>query len=256
MRILCLHAHPDDAEIFAGGTLALLAERGNQVVIATMTAGDCGTTEHSVEEISDIRRSESARSAQLIGAEYHCLGFHDLAIFNDDASRRKVTNAIRRFRAQLVITASPVDYHCDHEATSTLVRDACFGASAPNYRTHALSTEPPRVLAAIPHLYFVDPAEGMDRDGRVQAPGFVVDVASTFAKKREMLACHESQRAWLHRQHGMDDYLATMEVWCRARGALAAAPYGEGFRQYTGHPYPTAPLLQTLLGDGLVRELR
>jgi LmbE family N-acetylglucosaminyl deacetylase len=255
MRILCLHAHPDDAEIFAGGALALLAARGHSVVIATMTAGDCGTSEHSPEEIADIRRSESARSAALIKAEYHCLGFHDLAIFNDDSSRRKVTAALRRFRPQLIITASPVDYHCDHEATATLVRDACFGASAPNYRTHALSTEPAPALAAIPHLYFADPVEGVDRDGRLQPPQFVVDVAAVFSRKRDMLACHESQRNWLRRQHGLDDYLETMETWCRARGQLAGLAYGEGFRQYTGHPYPASPLLQELL-DGLAHPLR
>jgi LmbE family N-acetylglucosaminyl deacetylase len=252
-RILFLHAHPDDAEIFAGGTLALLAAKGHSVTIATMTAGDCGTTEYSAEEISRIRREEARRGAAQLGAGYECLEFRDLAIFADDPSRRRVTAALRRHRPTIVITASPADYHCDHETTSRLVLDACFAVSAPNYDTSAYTPEP--ALDAIPHLYFADPAEGTDREGRAILPQFLVDVTSTFDAKREALAAHDSQRAWLMRQHGMDDYLVTMEEWCRARGGLAGVPLGEGFRQYTGHPWPRTPLLQQLLGDPYVHLL-
>lgn len=162
-RILCLHAHPDDAEILAGGTLALLATRGHNVIIATMTAGDCGSVEYGPQEIARIRQSEAARAAAVIGAQYHWIGFADLAIFTDDPSRRRVTAALRRLRPDIVLTASPRDYHCDHEATSDLVTDACFGSSAPNYLTQAYDQAP--ALSAIPHLYYVDPAEGIDRDG-------------------------------------------------------------------------------------------
>ena len=65
-----------------------------------------------------------------IGAEYVCLGFGDLAIFSDDASRRRVVEVLRKTRPQVVVTSSPSDYLCDHEAASVLVRDACFGAPA------------------------------------------------------------------------------------------------------------------------------
>lgn len=246
LRVLCLHAHPDDPEILAAGTLALLAAAGHKVSIATMTAGDCGSDAHSPQEISDIRRSEAARSASIIGADYHCLGFHDMVIFNDDTSRRKVTAALRRHRPDIVLTASPLDYHADHEATSLLVRDACFAASVPNYGTAAF--DPARSLPAIPHLYFVDPVGGVDRDGNPQIPHFAVDVSTVFETKRRMLSQHESQRAWLQRQHGMDDFLDQMTAWCRKRGALAGLEYGEGFRHYTAHPWPTAPLLEETLG--------
>jgi LmbE family N-acetylglucosaminyl deacetylase len=244
-RIVCIHAHPDDAEIFAGGTLALLRARGHDVAIVTLAAGDCGSAEYGAEEISRIRRGEAARAAGLIGAQHVMGGFSDLAIFVDDPSRRRVTAILRRLRPDIVITASPVDYHCDHEATSRLVTDACFGVSAPNYDTSAFDPAP--ALDRIPHLYFTDPAEGLDRGGRTILPQFVADVAATFEIKRAMLAEHDSQRSWLRKQHGMDDYLATMEQWTRARGALAGLTYGEGFRQYTGHPYPRTPLLQQLL---------
>jgi LmbE family N-acetylglucosaminyl deacetylase len=251
-RILLIHAHPDDAEILAGGTLALLAERGHSVTIVTMTPGDCGSTEHSPERISEIRRAEARAAAALIGAEYVCAEFRDLAIFSDDPSRRRVTALLRRLRPDLVLTASPVDYMCDHEATSELVRDACFGAPAPNYDTSAWDSAP--ALNGIPHLYFVDPIGGVDRQGRLVLPDFVVDIGAQFETKRAMLAQHASQRQWLLRHHGMDNYLETMEQWTRARGRLAGCEFGEGFRLYKGHPYPQTPLLEELLGAERIRR--
>ncbi len=120
MRIACIHAHPDDAEILAGGTLALLANAGHQLVLVTMTAGDCGSAEYGAEELTGIRKSEAAGAAALIDAEYLCANFWDLAIFSDDPSRRRVTQLLREIQPELILTASPDDYHCDHEATSQL----------------------------------------------------------------------------------------------------------------------------------------
>lgn len=248
MRIACIHAHPDDAEILAGGTLALLSNLNHKISIVTMTAGDCGSGIHGPDEISAIRKGEAAAAAKLIGAEYRCAGFRDLAIFNDDASRRKVTGLLRDLRCDVVLSASPTDYLCDHEATSQLVRDACFAVSVPNYR--AGGHEPTR---QIPALYFVDPIDGTDRDGKTVVPDFTVDVASTFETKRAMLAQHESQRSWLKQQHGMDDYLDQMERWTRAFGKRAGIGLGEGFRQYKNHPYPQRPVLQEILAEFIVR---
>jgi len=252
LRILHIHAHPDDAEIFTGGTLALLAQRGHHITIVTMTAGDCGSNHHIPSEIASIRRREAKRGAAIIGAEYLCGEFRDLAIYEDDASRRRVVWLLRRTHPDLVLTAPSNDYHCDHETTSRLVRDACFAAPAPNYDTSMYGGEP--VLKKIPHLYFVDPAEGTDRDSRPLVPHFVVDITSTLAVKREMLACHESQRVWLKEHHNMDNYLETMEEWSAQVGRYTGVKYGEGFRHYRMHPYPVSPLLEDLLGD-LVKRL-
>lgn len=246
MHVVCIHAHPDDAEILAGGTLALLAESGHSVTIVSMTPGDCGSGTHDPQKISAIRRREAAKAAKLIGAEYVCAGFRDLAIFNTDESRRRVTELIRRIRPDVVLTASPADYLCDHEATSMLVRDACFAAPVPNYATNAKKPAP--ALNAIRHLYFLDSIGGVDRFGTRIEPDFVVDVKATFKIKRRMLAAHASQREWLKRQHGIEDPLQTMERWTRGRGALVGVEFGEGFRHYAGHPYPETPLLEEMLG--------
>ena len=142
-----------------------------------------------------------------------------------------------------MLTAAPSDYLSDHEATSQLVRDACFAASIPNYATPAKGPALPR----IPHLYFMDPIDQRDRSGNLTVPDFTINVVSTVETKTAMLAKHHSQRLWLQQQHGIDDYLKQMEDWTRACGARVGIDLGEGFRQYKVHPYPDEPLLQQLL---------
>lgn len=245
-RILAIHAHPDDIEILCAGTLALLKEKGCEIVIATMTPGDKGSAEMGQEEIARVRRAEAKKAADMLGVEYMCLEFRDLCINVDDESRRRVTEAVRRARPEIVITAPPVDYMTDHEVTSRLVRDACFCASVPNYPTE--QWDPAPITKKIPYLYYVDPIEGVDWYGNVVPHDFVVDVSSKFQLKLDMLACHESQRAWLREQHGMDEYLDSCKRWAGKRGELINAEYGEGFRQHKGHPYPHDNLLQEVLG--------
>ncbi|MBK9168336.1 MAG: PIG-L family deacetylase [Bryobacterales bacterium] len=244
-RILAIHAHPDDVEILAGGTLALLSAGGHDLTIVTMTPGDCGSAHHSPEEIAAIRRSEAAAAATRIGARYLCAEFRDLSIFSDEPSRRRIVELLRRTRPEIVLTSAPVDYMADHEATSMLVRDACFAAPAANYNTHDL--EPAAALPAIPHLYFMDPIGGVDRDERPIQADFYVDISSRMAVKKQMLAEHRSQRDWLLHHHGMDDYIDQMERWSASIGKRAGVTAAEGFRQYRGHPYPPSPLLQELL---------
>jgi LmbE family N-acetylglucosaminyl deacetylase len=245
--ILAIHAHPDDIETLCAGALALLSSKGHRIVIVTVTAGDCGSAEFDSETIGRIRQSEAAQAAALIGAEYRCGEFPDLAVFNDDASRRRITELVRWARPDLVITAAPVDYHPDHEAVSVLVRDACFAASVPNYRTG-----PAAPLDAIPHLYFMDPIGGRDRDGRPATPDFAVNIADGFAAKQAMLAAHQSQLAWVAQQHGVADYVGSMTAWSRMRGQDFGVAYAEGFRQYRNTPYPRSPLLQDLVGEALL----
>jgi LmbE family N-acetylglucosaminyl deacetylase len=248
MRIVSIHAHPDDAEILAGGTLALLSQREHDVVIVSLSAGDCGSATHGPDETASIRKTEAAEAAAVIGATYRWGGFRDLAIFNDDPSRRMVTALIRELRPGIVLTAAPSDYLCDHEATSQLVRDACFAAPVPNYEVPSRHLP----LAAIPHLYFMDPIEQRDRSGSPVLADFTVNVESTIVTKRAMLTKHQSQSLWLQRQHGMADYIRQMEDWTRLRGERAGIAWGEGFRQYRGHPYPQEPLLQELLSSCVV----
>lgn len=235
-RVLAIHAHPDDIEFQCAGTLALLKRRGCHVTYVTMTPGDCGSAEVSSSEIAATRRAEARAAAELLGADCECLEFRDLSICFDNPSRWRVCEALRRSRPDIVLTAPPVDYMPDHEITSRLVRDACFNAPIPNYDTHAI--HPAAALERIPHLYYVDPIEGTDWFGNAVEPEFTVDISETFELKQQMLACHASQRDWLMRQHGIDEYLNSCERWSRQRGSEIGVEYGEAFRQHKGHPYP------------------
>jgi hypothetical protein len=76
-----------------------------------------------------------------------------------------------------------------------------------------------------------------------------VDVSSVFEVKRQMLACHASQRNWLLRQHGIDEYLNSQSQWGAQRGREIGVAQAEAFRQYLGHPYPHDNLLLALLGQ-------
>lgn len=244
-RILAIHAHPDDVEFQCAGTLAILKQHGCPITIATMTAGDKGSAELGQAEISRVRRGEAQRAAALLGADYMCLEFLDLSIVVDNESRCRVTEAVRQARPDIVLTAPPVDYMSDHEMTSRLVRDACFAASVPNYSTHQWDPSP--LLPRIPHLYYVDPIEGVDYFGKPIPAEFIVDISSTFALKSEMLACHASQRNWLQKQHGVDEYLQSCRKWSSSRGREIGVEFGEAFVQHKGHPYPHDNLLLKLL---------
>lgn len=246
-RILAIHAHPDDIEILCAGTLARLKDRGCEIVMASMTPGDKGSAELGADEIAAVRRKEAQAAADLLGAEYMCLEFRDLSIDVVDASRRKVTEALRKARADVVLTAPPVDYMSDHESTSRLVRDACFCASVHNYRTE--QWDPAPRLPRIPALYFMDPIDGIDWFGKPIPPDFVIDISDKIQLKLDMLAYHASQRAWLQQQHGMDEYLDAAKRFSHERGESIGVKYGEGFRQYLGHPYPQDNVLLKVLGE-------
>ncbi|HTU90889.1 MAG TPA: PIG-L family deacetylase [Gemmataceae bacterium] len=244
--ILSVLAHPDDAEFLCAGTLIRLArEHGWGVHIASITPGDCGSVEHSAEEIAGIRRQEGARAAALVGAAYHCLEERDLLIFYQERPLERITRLLRTVRPRIVLTHSPADYMLDHEMTSMLVRAAVFGAPVPNFFA---GQGHPQALAHIPHLYYCDPIEGKDSLGRAVEPAFRIDISGVIDAKAEMLAAHASQRDWLRKHHGMDQYVQSMRDWCGARGRQVGVAFAEGFRQHLGHGYPQNDLLAQLLG--------
>ena len=246
-RVLSFMAHPDDAEIFCAGTLALLQEKGFEIHIATMTPGDCGSTQHSAGEIARIRLAEAREAAAKIRAAYHCAGRRDLLVTYDAETIRAAVEIVRLARPSIVVTHSPHDYLPDHEFTSLVVRNACFGASAPNFDTGERPAHSP--TEAIPHLYYAAPAAGTDILGLPVPSTLYVDIASVMGLKMDMLACHRSQREWLRAQHGMDEYLDEARRWNAQLGTQAGCEYAEGFRQHLGHPYPQDDKLGELLRD-------
>ena len=243
---LAFMAHPDDAEFTCAGTLARLRrEHGWRVAMATMTPGDCGSADLRPDEISRLRLEEARKSAGILEAEFHCAGLRDLFIFYDRDALQRTTEIVRRAKPDLVITHSPEDYMVDHEMTSTLVRAACFGAPMPNFPTE--SAPPAERIPAVPYLYYADAVEGRDILGRPVEPTTLIDITSVMAVKERMLSCHASQRDWLKRHHGIDEYVESMRRWMAMRGEAVGVQYAEAFRQHRGHGYPSDDLLAALL---------
>lgn len=249
INVLALFAHPDDAEFLCAGTLALLAARGDRIHMATLTAGDCGSTTLPAAKISMVRQKEAARSAALIDARYYCLKSKDLLVFYDRPHLNKVMELIRQTKPALVLTHSPVDYMIDHEMVSHLSQSACFGAMAPNFNTGA--RRPAEPLKAVPHLYYADAFGRRDILGHKIEPAISVDITTTLKRKEEMLASHESQQVWLKSQQGIPETVATMRKMAQEAGKRAGFHWAEGFRQHLGQGFPASNLLKELLGSAV-----
>jgi LmbE family N-acetylglucosaminyl deacetylase len=248
-RVLAIGAHPDDVEFLCAGTLVLLHEKGWEVHIATMTPGDCGSEVLPPEEISRARRIEAANAAAVLGGQYHCLECRDGLIAYDEETNFKAVALVRQVRPRLVIALSPQDYMIDHEVASALARNAAFMAGVPNWKT-----EPYPPFRPVPYLYYADPLELKDLFGTAIVPTTMVDITSAVETKSRMLACHASQRDWIRKQHGLDEYIDKMFEMGQQRGQILGVRYAEGFRQHRGHGYPQDNLLAAELGQ-LVHQL-
>ena len=242
--VLSLGAHPDDAEFFCAGTLALLHQKGWDVHIATMTPGDCGTVQYSREEISRIRRAEATKAASILDGTYHCLECDDIFILYDRPTLLKAIELMRRVKPAIVFTTSPSDYMVDHEMASKLAQTACFACGVVNVETPGAEPFEP-----IPHLYYMDPAEQKDKYGTKIKAGMIIDITDVMDTKEKMLCCHESQRHWLMTHHGMDEYVNMMKDSDQKRGAEINSAFAEGFRQHLGHAYPHDNILKAELGE-------
>ena len=237
--VLAFMAHPDDAEILCAGTLIRLAGAGWEVHIATATPGDCGSANLPPHRIAAIRRGEAAASAKCIGATYHCLEEHDVNVFFDKSTNRKVIDLFRHVAPSLVFTHPRHDYMLDHEQVHLLARSATFSYPVPNASLLTL-----RDGSAVPWLYYCDPVEGKDPyTNEPVKPTSIVDISNVVARKVDMLACHASQREWLRSHHGMDEYIEAMKRHAAVRGRAAGVPFAEAFVQHRGHAYPASDLL-------------
>ena len=58
-------AHPDDAEIVMGGTLAAEASRGRRVAIVDLTRGESGT-----RGTPEARAAEAREAARILGVQH------------------------------------------------------------------------------------------------------------------------------------------------------------------------------------------
>lgn len=177
LDLLAIAAHPDDAELTCGGTLALAVKQGYAVGILDLVKGEAGT--HGSAE---KRAEEAAAATRALGVHSRAnAGLQDAHLHNDDDSRRRVITLIRRFRPRTVILPFPIGRHPDHRIASELARDACFLAGLQKYDAPGKAHRPHKILYAL--AYREDPVK----------PTFVVDISSTFAAKMKSIRAYKSQ---------------------------------------------------------------
>ena len=84
LRLMAVHAHPDDESSKGAATLARYADEGHRVLVVTLTGGERGEILNPAMDlpevhgrIADVRRDEMAKAAEILGVEHTWLGFVD-----------------------------------------------------------------------------------------------------------------------------------------------------------------------------------
>lgn len=207
LDLLAIAPHPDDAEFFCGGFIALSASRGYQVGILDLSEGELAS-QGSVA----IRQQESAAATAVLGLTLRVnLGLPDgnigggrirgVGSDREDQLARLVA-AIRSTRPRVLLVPYWKDRHPDHPAASALCDDALFLAGARNYRSPAdlgpiqssdgasPSVRCPLVLNDVPFA----PTQVIYYPFRRESkPSFVVDVSAAVEKKYAAVSCFGSQ---------------------------------------------------------------
>lgn len=228
---LAVAAHPDDIEFLMAGTLLRLRDAGWEIHYFNLSTGNCGSATIPGARLRRMRAAEAREASRLLGATWHAPIADDLEIFYEDRLLRRVAAVVRRVRPGIVLTHSPVDYMEDHTNTCRLAVTASFARGMPNYRTSP-GVKPygddVAVYHAVPH--------GLRGPlGEPVPAGAWVDIGPVLDRKRDALAAHRSQRAWLDESQGMDSYLLAMETFGRELGRKSRRfRYAEGWRQH-GH---------------------
>jgi LmbE family N-acetylglucosaminyl deacetylase len=222
--VLAVYAHPDDADVGCGGTLARWAKAGSAVHLVVCTDGGKGTTDPDVvpARLAVERAGELEVSSALIGlSSVDNLGFPDGELDDSDDFRRTLVQRVRALRP---------DVACGHDPTAIF-----FGRDYFNHRDHRVAgaalLDAVAPASALPH-YFPDtgPAHRVSEvllSGTLE-PDEWIDVTDTIEIKAAAVECHRTQFA------GQSGW-AGEAVRRRAaeEGRRVGVGYAEGFRRLT-----------------------
>ena len=126
-RLMTVHAHPDDESSKGAATTARYAAEGHDVMVVTCTGGEAGSILNPAmdrpevaENLSEVRRGEMARAAEILGVEHHWLGFVDsglpegdpkpplpegcFALGDLEEQAEALVRVIREFRPHVLVT--------------------------------------------------------------------------------------------------------------------------------------------------------
>jgi N-acetylglucosamine malate deacetylase 1 len=184
LRIIAFGAHPDDCELQAGGTAALWAAKGHHVLFVSVSNGDIGHWREAGGPLARRRKAEVDAAHKLLGIKGEILDIHDGEVLPTIENRRMLTRLIREWKADIVLSHRPNDYHPDHRYTGVLVQDAAYMVTVPHF------------CPDVPHLtknpaFFYYP-DRFQKPNPFQ-PDVLVSIDSVMEKKLDALAIMESQ---------------------------------------------------------------
>jgi LmbE family N-acetylglucosaminyl deacetylase len=221
-RALAVYAHPNDADVVCGGTLAKWSQAGCETHLVVCTDGGRGTTDADCDpkEFARRRAEELDRAAAIVGlAEVHILGVADGELDDDRSLVAELVGWIRRLRPDVVFGHDPTavffgqEYfnHRDHRAAGWALLDAMAPAAAlPHYFPER--GDPHLVQAA----YLTGTLE----------PDVWVDISTSVEQKAQAVQQHRSQLS------GDGEWVGEV-VRSRAleEGRRAGVGHAEGFRR-------------------------
>jgi bacillithiol biosynthesis deacetylase BshB1 len=218
--LLAIMAHPDDAELLCGGTLARAADDGHTTGVLDLTAGETGSWGSA-----ESRAAEAQAAARILGLEIRAgAGLPDGALVSTPESRLIVAGWLRRLRPRTVILHWPEARHPDHRAASELARDACFVAGLRNARADGEPHRPSKILYAL--AYNEAPVR----------PTFVVDITAQIERKLDAVFAFGTQ---FENRVAMGDVFGGGERPLREQLRAHAAHYGSLIRRPYGEPFWT-----------------
>lgn len=251
--VMAVAAHPDDIEFTMAGTLLALRDRGWEVHYFNISNGNVGSTILGLAQTTKVRLAEAKASCKRARFVHHLPITDDLGVAYERKQLARVTAALRKARPSIILTQSLDDYAEDHESATRLAAGAAFCKSMKNA---------PCIPARAPYfgdiaIYHAMPHGLRDPMGKLIHSGLWVDIGGYLEKKKDMLACHKSQKKWLDATQGMDSYLETAAALCSAMGKMSGKyTYAEGWRKHNHLGYAADatwdPLRDALIDRTLV----
>lgn len=202
-RVMVIGAHPDDADIVCGCTAIKLIAKGARVKFVSLTDGSVGHHKYDRATTAAVRRQETLAAAKVLGLDsYDIYGFQDGRCPNTIEARELVGRKIQEFEPDIIITHRDCDYHADHRATGTLVKDCGYMLGCPHWLddSKALRRRP---LILLMRDDFTVP--------RTLRPDILVACDSYMGKWCDALDCQVSQfYEWLAWDKGCEDEVAAI----------------------------------------------
>ena len=190
-RVLVLAPHPDDAELYAGGTIAKLVDEGATALIVVATDGSKGSFEIDAQNLARVRNAEAVQGGVILGAEVVMLGHVDLALerLAPGALREQFIRTIRRFRPDLLIAQDPMvhDTHPDHRAVAWAAAEAVRFANLPLMHPEQVAEGMAPHFVLEKYFYRTDSVPAAHS----------VDISRTIERKMRALRAHGTQMVFL-----------------------------------------------------------